>query len=542
MRSVNDIDLTPLPEKIYFNVDREWSEEIIYFLLVDRFHDGHNRQTVPYKPNHYSFERLMSFCGGTIKGITKNLDYIKGLGCTAIWISPVFENNDNSYHGYAVQNFLEIDKRFGTKEDLTALVALAHEKEMKVILDIVMNHTGDNWNYSEGYPDYTGQVYDFGSWKKSNRPIPSELRNPDSYKRMGIIQHWDDYPETREGDIFELKKLNLDENELGWQVQEIMTKIYCYWIKELDLDGFRLDTVKHLAPKAVARFCTNVRTYAHGLGKKSFVIFGEAVGGEKLISKYLKEKKADDRVYQGLDTVLDFPLHFIIADIVRGEQSIEVLQAMYLEREKKANKLDKDINSYITFLDNHDQISQSHKQRLSSAFSDAQVEASLALLYCLPGVPCIYYGTEQLMKGEGNHDVYLRQTLFDVRTNKDYLNRSAHVYKLLKELTDIRSKHKCISSGELFFNRFEIINKEDIEQESCIVFSRILADQEIVCLFNSSSDDLVKLNVQLYEIATRTNEIKTYLFGARGKENIFIQDHKKCISVELKPLQFVILV
>ena len=132
MKSIKDISLSPKPGKQYWkNCHREWREEFIYFLLVDRFHDNAQRKPPAYAERHSGFgtkEQLVKSCGGTLRGITHHLDYIKNLGCTALWLSPVFENNPHSYHGYAIQNYLEVDKRWGTKEDLEALVDAAHDR------------------------------------------------------------------------------------------------------------------------------------------------------------------------------------------------------------------------------------------------------------------------------------------------------------------------------------------------------------------------------------------------------------------------------
>ena len=126
-KSLKEIDLTPNPEKKYFSIDREWREEFIYFLMVDRFHDDKDRQP------SLGFDRSKGiktpdneFYRGKIKGITQNLDYIAGLGCTAIWLTPVFGNNDGAHHGYNINNYLDIDPHFGVKQDLIDLVEAAH--------------------------------------------------------------------------------------------------------------------------------------------------------------------------------------------------------------------------------------------------------------------------------------------------------------------------------------------------------------------------------------------------------------------------------
>ena len=255
--SVQDLNLHPKPGKRYWSSGRSWHEEIIYFLLVDRFHDGNERSVVSGAGKGFgTFEELSKICGGTLIGVKKNLDYIKNLGCTAIWLSPVFENNPQSYHGYSIQNFLNIDPRFGTQNDLEELIELAHEKGMKVFLDIVLNHSGNNWYYQgQKQPDYNqDHSYDFGGWRSEELPIPVELRNPEYYKRKGSIVNWDADPETRQGDFFSLKKFNHEESLTGLALQEVLLKTYCYWIRETDCDGFRMDAAKHIGELPAARF------------------------------------------------------------------------------------------------------------------------------------------------------------------------------------------------------------------------------------------------------------------------------------------------
>ncbi|HTY09407.1 MAG TPA: alpha-amylase family glycosyl hydrolase, partial [Candidatus Edwardsbacteria bacterium] len=173
-KSIKDIDLSPLPGKTYWSSDREWREEFIYFLMVDRFHDGKARAAAGPRPPAYAPERLRRFCGGTLKGIASRLDYIQGLGCTAIWLSPIFENdgapdkNSSSYHGYAIRNYLAIDPRFGTKQDLIDLVEKAHGRGIRVFLDAVANHSGDVWYYPGDQPYYysdDSQQYPLGGWR-----------------------------------------------------------------------------------------------------------------------------------------------------------------------------------------------------------------------------------------------------------------------------------------------------------------------------------------------------------------------------------------
>ncbi|MCU0241969.1 MAG: alpha-amylase family glycosyl hydrolase, partial [Vicinamibacteria bacterium] len=189
-RSIKDIDLRPLPGKRYWSCEREWREEFIYFLMVDRFHDNRARRPVAIEGRSSgsgSPERLRRFCGGTLSGIARQLDYILDLGCTAIWLSPIFENdgapdlNSDSYHGYAIRNYLSVDPRFGTKRDLIELVEQAHRREMRVFLDAVANHAGNVFHYPGNLPYYyadDSRQYEIGGWNHPDYPVPVELRNP----------------------------------------------------------------------------------------------------------------------------------------------------------------------------------------------------------------------------------------------------------------------------------------------------------------------------------------------------------------------------
>src|SRR6476620_11619656 len=108
LNSISQLDLSPLPGKQYFTTDREWREEFIYFVMVDRFHDDAARVAASQPARSAGFPTPDGFYGGTIRGITQNLDYIAGLGCTAIWLSPIFENNAGAYHGYNINNYLAV--------------------------------------------------------------------------------------------------------------------------------------------------------------------------------------------------------------------------------------------------------------------------------------------------------------------------------------------------------------------------------------------------------------------------------------------------
>jgi alpha-amylase len=177
----------------------------------------------------------------------------------------------------------------------------------------VINNSGDNWEYEGGPKNYhNGDQFNFGAFRPGSEPIPTELRDPDWYHRRGQIQNYDTSPENQLGDIVGLKDYANDDTAIGSLVINTIIKAYCFWIREADVDGFRVDAVKHMGALACARFCSNVREYAYSLGKRQFFLFGElAKPDDDIYNSYLGQNtsSADDvTVFFGIDSLLDFRL------------------------------------------------------------------------------------------------------------------------------------------------------------------------------------------------------------------------------------------
>ncbi|MGV3639611.1 MAG: alpha-amylase family glycosyl hydrolase [Adhaeribacter sp.] len=557
--SIHDINLLPKSDKSYWrNCHREWREEFIYFLMVDRFHDNHVRKAKVQKgrsPGFGTSGQLRKFYGGTIKGITNHLDYIKGLGCTALWLSPVLENDENTYHGYSIRNYLNIDPRFGTKQDMVELVEKAHEKDMRVFLDTVLNHSADTWYYPEGYRYYyhQGTRFPFGGWRSEEYPLPVELRDPDYYSRMGEIINWDTIPETRDGDFFGMKNFLNDESEKGRELQEILIKIHCYWMKELDIDGFRLDAVKHMGERAVARFCSVIREYAYSLGKKNFFLFGELVAGDDACNNYIGPNTSanlgDKTMYYGLNSVLDFPLYHVLADVIKGSASPHDLIRRYeVLRENSLNR--GEFGEFlVTFIDNHDQVGRSHKKRFGYQASDEQIIAGIGFLLCALGTPCIYYGTEQGFEGHGEGDEYIREAMFSLDDpTLNVLNTSCQLYKSISQIAAIRKERAELRFGRMYIREIAEAGEEFYWPhcpECILAFSRILANEELVVIYNSSVTSTKTVKVKLDSSIQKERGKMVYLYGDAGEipleKTMESNQEIYFINIQLTPLQFVIL-
>ena len=562
-RSIREIDFSPIPGRNYWNVDREWREEFIYFLLVDRFHDGRPRRPAS-GPGRLrgggTPEQLRRFAGGTLKGITRNLGYVADLGCTALWLSPVFENegapdpSGSAYHGYAIRDYLNVDPRFGTKADLVELVDEAHRRGLRVFLDAVANHSGDVFFYDQEprYFSDDARRYDLGGWRSPDYPVPVELRNPDFYHRRGQIRAWgwDALPETQWGDFFSLKGFYNEEDPAGLAMQQVLIDAHRHWIREADIDGYRMDAVKHMGELAVARFCQAMREYAYALGKRDFLLFGELVAGDAAINRYAgpntSGQKGDRTIFYGLSSVLDFPLYWVLPGVIRGtDPPMNLINRYDALRERALSR--GELGRYlVTFLDNHDQIGQNWKRRFASGLTDAQVVAAVGYLLCALGTPCLYYGTEQGFSGEGPSDEYIREAMFDLDDpDRDLLDREGTIYRGIAAIAAVNRERPALRFGRMYFRETSRDGAPfalPTSQPCTLAFSRILADEEILVAYNTSTTEARRESVIVDAGLNAPGETLRFLYGAPGGVPVRASaDGARFVDLDLAPAQFVIL-
>ncbi|MFE4643146.1 alpha-amylase family glycosyl hydrolase, partial [Streptomyces sp. NPDC056730] len=290
------------------------TREQFYFVLPDRFANGDrtndrggltgSRTSTGYDPTDKGF-----YQGGDLKGLTDRLDYIKGLGTTAIWLAPIFKNKpvqgegkdaSAGYHGYWITDFTQVDPHFGTNAELTKLIDKAHDKGMKVFFDVITNHTADTVDYAEkeygyrpkgAYPylDKDGRPFDdrgTGARKgiakadadsfpytpvvrTGEKKVPAWLNDPMMYHNRGDSTFAGESGEY--GDFSGLDDLWTERPE----VVSGMEKIYQKWVRDFGIDGFRVDTVKHVDLDFWTQWATALDTYAAERGRDDFFMFGE---------------------------------------------------------------------------------------------------------------------------------------------------------------------------------------------------------------------------------------------------------------------------
>ncbi len=436
-RSLAELNLTP--RGAVHRSPVEWRDQIFYQLLPDRFSDGHEDERPLYDPDNPDefcakdkAEWMAAgnrFVGGTLRGVQSKLDYLQELGITTLWINPPWKQRIDleTYHGYGIQNFLDIDPRFGTRQDLRDLVDAAHERGMYVILDVIYNHSGNNFFYKDeqtGLPRETvpyrfSPPYEIHGWRSSTGesiqpPLgiedgvwPENLQNPDFYTRAGEIgkwglDYWEDalHPdvEFRRGDFYDLKDFNLER----YDVTMALARIYMYWIAVSDCDGFRVDAVKHVSVEQSHLFCSAIHEYAQSIGKDNFFITGEITEG-RIAPSYI------DYFGRNLDAVLGIVAYpNRLSDLVKGLDHPDSFFALYQQEALGATY--RQMGRFVVHVvDDHDMSSRSYKARFA-ADSKApnlywQVADAVAMQLTMPGIPAIYYGTEQALDGsEAYHD------------------------------------------------------------------------------------------------------------------------------------------
>lgn len=531
---------------------KDWRDQILYFLLPDRFCDDaepgrprfphQNPASAQKAPKSAWMAAGKGFQGGTIKGITSKLPYLKGLGVTALWVGPMFRQRKDleTYHGYGIQNFLDIDPRFGTRQELRDLVDAAHAEGLYVLLDIIYNHSGNNWFYDfNGSPcdmvDYRYEPpYPVRGWRNATGACipsiaslddgvwPREFQNWDWYTRAGKINRFDpagwENPldprnEFRRGDFFDLKDLKLNEYEApSREVLGALTRVYRYWIALTDCDGIRVDTVKHVPFEASRNFCGGIREYAESIGKENFLILGEVAGGAGMAREYL------DVFGRNLDAALDLgePMDHLSAFVKGLADPLEFFSQFDGHDALGSHRM---VGKYhVSMFDDHDMIQRNLKARFCAAncspTGHLQAAHAVGVQLTTLGIPCIYYGTEQGLDGnEGYHDVgveardvwgkipfndrYIRETLFGgafgafQTSGLSCFNRDHPAYLRIAAIARVVTRKDSVGMalrrGRQYHRetRFDGIHFVGPRQGELVAWSRILYDREVLIALNT---------------------------------------------------------
>ena len=526
-------------------------DEVIYFVLPDRFENGDakndlgglkgDRLKTGFDPTHTGY-----WHGGDLKGLTGRLDYLQGLGVTAIWLSPVFKNKpvqgppgqeSAGYHGYWVTDFTQVDPHLGTNADFKALVDAAHARGMKVYMDIIANHTADviqykgcpiqacNYRSVADYPyqrrggpagaainpGYAGDddrspenfarltdpnfAYEvFVPEAEKSIKVPAWLNDPIYYHNRGNSE-WHGESVTY-GDFSGLDDLMTENPRVGGGLIDVFGS----WIDRFGIDGFRIDTAKHVNPEFWQAFVPAMLDRAKANGIPNFHIFGEV-----FTSEMNPAETAQHTIVDRLPAVLDFPFARAIIDTVGGSSPPSELarlfsaDPLYIGGAQGALQLP-------TFLGNHDAGRFAMFVRKGSPKADAEEQLDRvilghAMMLTLRGVPTIYYGDEQGFVSDGG-DQGAREDMFpskvasyndndligtDSTTAVRNFDTNHPIYKAISVLARLRTLTPALRRG-LQTIRYAA------EKPGLFAVSRFdpATGKEVLLLFNTSTEALTQ--------------------------------------------------
>lgn len=435
----------------------DWRDQIVYFVVTDRFDDGDPRND-DQGAGEYDPADGAKYSGGDLAGITRRLDYIQGLGATAVWITPPVANQwwnprarYGGYHGYWATDFTRLDPHVGTLADYRRLSTALHARGMYLVQDIVVNHTADFFHY-DASRDPADPARGFrrerdaqGQLAPARAPFSlNDARDP--AQRAAHAYHWtpdivdfSDPVQLLTGQLAGLDDLDT-ENPV---VRTALRAAYGDWIREAGVDAFRVDTAFYVPPAFFRDFLQSpdprhpgILKVAQATGRQAFHVFGEGFGIDRPYED-VQSRRIDaymrDAAGPLLPGMLAFPLYGTANDVfARGHPTAEL--GWRIEHMLRAHA-----SPWLmpTFLDNHD------VDRFLAGGDRAGLAQGLLMLMTLPGIPVVYYGTEQGFTGQ-------RDAMFARGAGsggRDHFDTQAPLYRYVQRVTALRRGHRVFSRG-----------------------------------------------------------------------------------------------
>lgn len=446
----------------------------IYFVMTDRYKNGNtandgggsnssNQYVTGFNPTDYSWSHggdLAGLSDGCNKndGTGEGLPRIKKMGFGALWITPPFKQNfiqgqSASYHGYWINDFTNIDPHWGTNSEFKSFVDCAHRLSMKVIVDIVMNHTGDVISYRDGSygfhnsPNTTAFIPSWGTNLKS----PAWLNDLSNYHNQGNVQDWGAQNQYQSGDFFGLDDVKT-ENDV---VVQGFADVYSKWVNDFGVDGFRIDTAKHVDDKYFSKWWPKMleqTSQAMSAKNQKLFAYGEYYDSNTgTLSNYMRK--------YGLPSLLDFAFQNKALGYAAGGLSSNLSEVL----DNDNNFITKTKSPYdlVTFLGNHD---MGRAAWLLNQTGTTRAESLLLahdLMFLTRGIPSVYYGDEVGMIGSGG-DKASRQDMFPTQVSQwkfedrvwgnaigtgSSLTAVTPLTTRITQLNELRKQHPALATG-----------------------------------------------------------------------------------------------
>ena len=480
------------------------SQDLIYFVMPDRYKDGDKKNN---DNGGFNTSLTAFYHGGDLKGLTgtcepgdDGLARIKSLGFTAVWLTPVVTQQEaigagSGYHGYWGVDFLNVDPHLGTNADMAEFSKCAKKLGLKVILDVVTNHTGDVIKY------LGNDAYLPAESKKLKNP--AWLNDINNYHNVGDMGScWGVGNCTKLGDFYGLDDLATEKPVVykGW------ADVYGKWISQYGISGFRVDTARHVDDKFFKNWSPLIQATAKKSNIKDFTIFGEVFDYSTFnLMTYVRQNK--------IQTLLDFPFQAKATEYASGYSNAAALTALF-ENDDYYTSAQSSASNLVTFLGNHDvgRVGYTIANKRVQPASQLLPRANLAnaLMYFSRGIPVVYYGDEVGMTGTNSgKDQFARQDMFatDIEIWKNEVRiggspigdgnafaatSQSPVAQYLIKLAQIRKENPALANGPMLerFSKYAlyVISKKDV-----------VDNREYLVAFNNSDTD------EVVEVTTATS-------------------------------------
>ncbi len=489
-------------------IDRPWKNDVIYFVMTDRFHDGDPENNRPPGSDPALYDAAQKnidlYHGGDFRGLENALvdGYFTDLGISAIWITPPVRNawmslhdlggSKSGYHGYWAQDFTDIDPHLTSRTRLSGepykagregrlqhykdLIDLAHENNIKVVQDIVCNHIGPLFYYdldgngtdegkaAEWMPPYredgsyiqTARWADEPQWNISKLAPEGLFQNLTIYWGKGFSPNslGKEDGEEQRCDFLSLRAINTSPDTPHFdQLVDEFVEIYHFYIDVLGVDGLRIDTVKHVHKEFWDAFTSRLRKRL-GRDADPVILFGEVYGNSISDINYYAGNSADQS--RGLDSLLNFQFTWAVRDVLRQETFGDAnplrrfIEQMNTEVKTVGNYDAQEMRrNSVNFIGNHDGLNRF----LVKGISEENNDLALAVLLTFEGIPCIYYGSELAVRDDqvdrSPQSETGRFTLFDNQGKRGFgIRKTNPHFKMISELIALRKRLPALVDGD----------------------------------------------------------------------------------------------
>lgn len=456
-------------ERVGFN-----SSDVLYLIMPDRFANGDESNDVVEGMRCQTADRnkLDARHGGDIKGIENSLDYLQDLGVTAVWLNPIQENDmtHGSYHGYAITDYYNVDRRFGSNEDFIRMVDKAHDKGLKIVMDMIFNHCGDEHFFFTDKPSKDWFNFQENYVQTSFKTAPQFDPYTSKYDFEKAVDGWFVEPMP-------------DLNHRNRHVARYLMQSSIWWIEYAGIDGIRQDTHPYADFDMMAQWCKEINEEY-----PDFNIVGETwLNSNVGVSFWQKDSKLAHPRNSNLRSVMDFPLMSIMGSAFDEETNEWDKGLARIHDYLSQDIIYADPQNLLIFLDNHD-TDRFYKNEEQTANLD-RYKQGLTFLLTTRGIPELYYGTEIQMYGnKSTGDGAIRQNFpggwpKDERSafnKKERTDRENAVFNFTRKLLNWRKGNDVIAKGS--YKHFSI-------QNQIYVYERKLGERSIVVILNGSDSD-----------------------------------------------------